>query len=119
MNWNALFSQLPLAALLGWLASVAIPYLSALVTRKPSHLTGVITAVLALVDGFVVELVHQGNGHYNFALAGGQAFLAWITATSWHSKVLAGTEIEAALHAFLKPPAAPAPPPAPPQQAAA
>lgn len=112
MNWNALFSQLPIAALLGWLASVAIPYLSALATRKPGHLTGVITAVLALVDGFLVELSQQGNGHYNFALAGGQAFLAWITATQWHTKVLAGTKTEGKLYDWPKPPA-------PPQKAAA
>lgn len=113
MNWNTLFSQLPLAALLGWLASVAIPYLSALFTRKPGHLTGVITAVLALVDGFVVELAQQGNGHYNYALAGGQAFLAWITATQWHTKVLAGTQTEQNLYQF---PRKSAPPP---QKAAA
>lgn len=107
MNWNALFASLPLTAMLGWLASVAIPYLSALFTRKPSHLTGVITALLSLLDGLAVALAQQGNGHYNFGLAAGQAFLAWLTATGWHSKVLSGTPVEAKLYSLFAKPHAP------------
>jgi hypothetical protein len=112
MNWQTLFANLPVASLLGWLAAVGIPYLSALATRSPGHLTGVITAVLSLVDGFIVQLVNQ-NGGYNVGAAVGQAFLVWFTATKWHSKVLAGTQTEATLHQM------PRRAPAPPQQAAA
>jgi len=109
MTWDALFTHLPTAALIGWLASIGIPYLSALFTKKPSHLTGIITAVLSLLDGFLVELSNQ-NGHYQWGTAAGQAFLAWLTAITWHSKVLAGTKTEASLYATgitAKAPAAP------------
>lgn len=99
MNWDTLFAHLPVAALIGWALSIGIPYLSALATKKPNHLTGVITAALSLVDGLFVELARQGDGHYNWGVAFGQAFLAWLTATQWHSKVLAGTQPESDLHA--------------------
>lgn len=115
MNWQTLFSQLPLPALIGWMLAVGIPYLTALAVRGPSHLAGVLTAALSLLDGFLVELSQQGQ-HYNFGTAAGQAFLVWLTATKWHSKVLMATHTEAKLYAWPRPKPAPA---APPAQAAA
>lgn len=107
MNWTALFALLPLPALIGWALAVPIPYLSALATRHPGHLTGIVTAALALVDGLLVELAAQAPGHYNVGAAAGQAFLVWLTATKWHSKVLAGTQTEANLYMWPHLPAVP------------
>lgn len=106
MTWDGLFAQLPIAALIGWAVSVGIPYLSALVARGPNHWVGVATALLSLLDGFLVELSQQGS-HYNYGAAAGQAFLVWLTATKWHSKVLAGTQPEATLYSFPKKASAP------------
>lgn len=100
MDWTTLFSHLPTAALIGWLLSIGIPYASAAATKHPGHLTGVFTAILSLVDGLLVQLSQQGSGNYNFGAAAGQAFLAWLTATSWHRQVLSATHTEGKLHQF-------------------
>jgi hypothetical protein len=106
------------AAVVSLLTATLIPFLSALVTRVPSFLTGVVTAVLAIVSGFLAEWAANPD-HFDWKAALGTALAAWAIAALTHSKVLKGTAVEAELQArglIGSGPAAPpepTPPPAP------
>lgn len=95
--WS-LLALVPWAVVAGWGASVAIPYLSALLTRRPGHLAGVVTVVLSLADGFLATLAQQGD-HLDARAALAASFGSWVIASKWHTKVLSGTATETSLHA--------------------
>lgn len=96
MNAVTLLGHIPVADWLGLICSIAIPYISALLTKHPGHLTGLITAALASVNGVLADLATEGNVTWK---AAGVALLSWLVATKWHGKVLAGTSVEDDLHA--------------------
>lgn len=83
--------------LAGWiilLLSIAIPYASAALTARPSHLAGIITALLAAADGIVNDLVTKDTLTWH---AASLAITAWLLAGGWHVLVSSG-DAEAALH---------------------
>lgn len=96
--WS-LLALVPWAIVAGWAVAVVIPYLSALATKHPGHLTGVVTAALSLLDGFLSTLAQQGE-HLDLRAALAASFGAWVIASKWHTKVLAGTPAEAKLHSI-------------------
>ena len=92
----ALFMLIPTATWLSFITATVIPYLSALVTPHKNAWTGIATALLALVSGICSSLALP---HSDWKQAVGTAFVTWLVATKWHSKVLSGTHLEGVLHA--------------------
>lgn len=111
MNLVQLFARVPWALVAAWLAANLIPYLSALATRRRGWWTGAVTMALSLLDGLLADVAQAGD-HMQWKTVIGTAFGAWAVAALHHSKVLAGTPIETALHQVGYQPQH-APPPAP------
>jgi hypothetical protein len=97
MNLVQQFARLPWPLIAAFLAANLIPYLSALATTKRGWWTGAVTMGLSLVDG-VLSVLAQSGVPVNWKTVIGTAFGAWAVAAVHHSKVLAGTPIETALH---------------------
>lgn len=90
------FGAVPTAVWIGWICSIAIPYVSALLTAHPSHLTGWITTFLAGAVGVLSTLAATGDVTWKSA---GAALVAWIIAGPLtHKGNLAATSAEADLH---------------------
>lgn len=102
MNVLTLFGHVPMPVVAAWLASNAIPYLSALATRGPRFLTGALTGLLSLAAGFFGTWAAQGDG-FDWKAALGAALVSWVVAVIHHTKVLAGTGVESKLYSLPKP----------------
>lgn len=100
MSLQHLLASVPLATWLSLITSVAIPQLSALVTRQRGWWTGVCTALLSIASAFFAAWAASGAA-FDWQLALGTAIVNWFLAAKWHSKVLAGTPVETWLHAKL------------------
>lgn len=98
MTVATLFAQAPTAAIVGYLAAVVIPYLSALVTKRPGWWTGALTLLLSAVDGVLSQWAAHGDG-FDWKAAFGAALVSWVIAVISHQKILAGTPVEERLHA--------------------
>lgn len=86
-------THISLAGCVLLLCSAAIPYVSAWLTARPSHLTGILTAALAGVGGVLSNLAANGWNDITWeALRNG--LLAWLVAGGWH--LLVSRDYEAA-----------------------
>jgi hypothetical protein len=95
----SLFAQAPTAAIVGYIAAVAIPYLSALLTKHPGWWTGALTLLLSAADGVLSQWAAHGDG-FDWKAAVGAALVSWVIAVISHQKILAGTPVEARLHSI-------------------
>lgn len=95
----AQLAVIPTAVWVAFIASTAIPFLSALATRAPSFLTGALTLALSAADGFFSVWAKQGDA-FSWRAALAATLIAWAIAALTHSKVLKGTAVEAQLHAI-------------------
>lgn len=100
MNLLTLIHNLPVPVIVAFLTANVIPYLSALATRGPSWLTGMVTVTLSLASGFLSDWAAAGSG-FDWRSALGASFGTWVVASLHHWKVLSGTEVETKLYAAL------------------
>jgi hypothetical protein len=77
-----------------------IPLLSALATKAPSTVTGIITTVLAIGNGLLVE-AYQSGDHYDWGKGLTNAVVALFIAFAVHAKVWAGGTAEKKAYASL------------------
>jgi hypothetical protein len=90
----SLFGHLPPALIAALIASLVIPAVSQLLTKRPtSWVTGVLTLALSAADGFFSLWASQGDG-FNWKSAVGATLVAWGIAALSHSKVIKRTDIE-------------------------
>lgn len=85
------------ALVLSVLTAYGIPLLSALATKAPSAVTGIVTTLVAALSGFLAEWAANPD-HYDWKAGAATALAAWIVATRAHDKTWAGSDIERALH---------------------
>lgn len=97
-----LLNTVPTPLLIGFVVSNVIPYLSALATKAPSWATGAITLALSTLTGFLSEWAAQGSA-FDWKAALGASLVSWAVAALHHSKILAGTQVEAQLYAVGAP----------------
>lgn len=94
VNW---LDHVPVPYLAAIIGANLIPYLSALATKKPGWWTGAVTVALSLLDAVVGAVAHGGNDDWRHVAAVTAG--AWIVARLHLRTFLAGTKVEADLHA--------------------
>lgn len=117
--------NLDVAQIVGLIASVIIPLVSAALSRTkwPQEITGILTLVVSTADGFFTEWAHAGS-NWDWKPALGQTIITFALAVAAHYGIWRGTQTQAKVLAFpqSKPapsqPAPVAPPPAVPPAAA-
>jgi hypothetical protein len=93
-----LFNFHTLAATIAIVTGIAHPYISALLTRAPSWLTGILTSLQAAAAGFIAELAIAPD-NYDWRKALGIAISSWILAFAAQTLHLSGTTVQDKLHA--------------------
>ena len=73
------------------------PHVSALLTRAPGYVAGALTALLAALDGFLVQWAHQDSG-YDWKHGLYNSVVAWAIAIGTQYGVLRETRVAVALH---------------------
>lgn len=100
MNALQLLARLPLWVWLLLLFAFVLPGLSALSTRAPSFLAGVITVVLSVLSGVAGDGLHAAvtGARFDWAQAFGAAALTWLVAAGAQARLYRGTATVARLH---------------------
>lgn len=87
------FAPLLLLVLFGFLA----PHVSALLTKAPGYAAGLLTALLAALDGFLVQWAHQDSG-YDWKHGLLNALAAWLVSFLTQYGLLRQTPVASNLH---------------------
>lgn len=107
--------NLDVAQIVGLIASVIIPLVSAALSRTkwPQEITGILTLVVSTADGFFTEWAHAAS-NWDWKPALGQTIITFALAVAAHYGIWKGTQTQAKVLAFPAPkPAQPAPAPEP------
>jgi hypothetical protein len=79
-------------------SGLASPFLSALLTKAPSFLTGALTTLIATASAFIAEWQANPN-HFDWKQAASTALAGWLVALAVQKGWLAGTPTQMKLHA--------------------
>lgn len=105
MSAAQLIAALPVPVLAAAISANAIPYLSALATRKPGWWTGAVTVALSLLGAVLTAVAQSGDQSWRYVA--GVTAIMWVVARLHLNTFVKGTQIEAALHSVGNKPSTP------------
>lgn len=96
MNLTALLAAIPVPVLALAISANAIPYLSALVTRKPGWWTGAATFALSLLGAVCAAVAQPGGQDWRYVAA--VTTITWVVARLHLNTFVKATAVESWLH---------------------
>lgn len=98
---QSIANDIPLSVWVPIATGSVIPYLSALVTRRPNAWTGAATVALSIVSAVLGDLLAHGWDGFDLKLAVLAAIGTWATSRGWYATVAKDSTLIAQAHEAL------------------